>query len=131
MIRECWHDKIKRTHIDNFKYLVRKHSGYHHNHQENLEGCPPNSCLTTTTNVFQQASHSTTTTGETTTTNSTTATTTTTLSTSSASSPSNNPAAPSNNNQKWVINLSKTPLSLAQTSLLSRDQILQLHPNTP
>ena len=54
MIKECRHDKIKRKHVDKFECLVRKHSGYHHKHQEHLEGCPPNSSLTTTTNFFNK-----------------------------------------------------------------------------
>ena len=40
MIKEHRHDKIKSKHIDKFECLVRKHGGYHPNHQQNLEGHP-------------------------------------------------------------------------------------------
>ena len=80
MIKEHRHNKIKTKQIDKFEHLVRKHSGYHHNHYQNT-GHPPNSSLTTTTNVFQP--DNTTYTGETSTMTSTTTTTTTTATTAS------------------------------------------------
>ena len=131
MIKEHRHDKIKRKHIKKFECLVKKHSGYHHNFKENLEGQPPTcSSLTTTTNVFHHASNSTTTVGTTSATTTSSTTRTTAPATPSASGLFKNPAAPSYNNQKWVINLSNTPLSLAQTSLFSMGPNLQSHLNT-
>ena len=136
MIKEHRHDKIKSKHIYKFECLVRKYSGYHHNHQENSEGHPlipllplQEMCFNKTTPPLHLQGKLPTTT--TTTTNISTTTTTTTTSTTTASNPINNPAASSDFNHRWVLILLTTPLSSVQLSLLSRGPNFAVTPKHP
>ena len=123
IIKEHRHDKIKSKKINKFEHLVRKHSGYHHNHQQNTKSPPKflsyyNKCVSTRQHCIYRGNfnnnhlyHN---------------------NSNYNFRPNNqNPMATSNSNCKWVINLSTTPLSSAQFSLLSRGPNFAVTPKHP
>ena len=143
-IKEHRHDKIKSKHIEKFEKLHFKHYGYHHNinrhtlSSDNIDSSID--ILSGQSNVPSRFSTSST----------TTSTTSSIPATPMAPTPSTQavathpaPGQPSsstssgtghtgiNHMDKWVINLSKTPLTKEQLSLLQKGPNFVITPKYP
>ena len=143
-IKEHRHDKIKRKHIKKFKKLHFKHHGYHHNinrHTPSFDNINSgNDTLSGQPNVPSSFSTSSTTTF---TTSSIPATPMAPTPSTQAMATHQAPRQPSsstntstshaciNHMDKWVINLSKTPLTKEQLSLLQKGPNVAITPKYP
>ena len=138
-IKDHRHSKIKEKHIDKFERLYFKYHGYHHNlnrHVVNLDNINHRNTLSGHQNVPSSFSSTSTTAS-----NQTTVPATTMAPTPSTSTTDYNPAPglqPSSHSDtctdctnKWVINLSKTPLIKEQLSLLQKGHNFAITPKYP
>ena len=138
-IKDHRHSKIKEKHIDTFKRLYYKYHGYLHNlnrHAVNLDNTNHCNTLSRHQNVPSSISNTSTTAS-----NPTTVPATPMVPTPSTSATTSNPAPrlpPSshkdtctNCTNKWVINLSKTPITKEQLSLLQKGPNFAITPKYP
>ena len=133
-IKEHWHSKIKEKHINKLDHLYFKRFGYQRNftrNTQNFDNIDPNNALSAQSNVSSNVSI----------TSPNASGTSTVPATPMVSTPSSSihpaPSAPTmapghqpsssshtcktaNHTKKWVINLSKTPLTTEQLSLLQK-----------
>ena len=138
-IKDHRHSKIKEKHINKFERLYFKHHGYHHNlnrHAVNIDNIDHQNTSSGHRNVPSSISSTSTTTS-----NPTSVPATPMASTPSSSTTDSNPAPglpPSrlthtctDCTNKWVINLSKPPLTKEQLSLLQKGPNLAITPKYP
>ena len=143
-IKEHRHDKIKRKHIEKFKKLHFKHYGYHHNinrHTHSFDNIDSgNDTLSRQPNVPSSFSTSSTTTSTTSSIHATPmAPTPSTQAAATHPAPGQPSSITSTSNghtcishmDKWVINLSKTPLTKEQLSLLHKGPNFAITPKYP
>ena len=140
-IKEHRHDKTKRRQIDKFNHLYFKCYGYHHNlsrQAQNLDSIDTQSTLSRHQNVPSSLSRTSTQTSSNPVLPATFMAHTPSTSTDPATSAA--PRLPTkymdtctNNDctNKWVINLSKTPLTTEQLSLLQKGHNFAIPPKYP
>ena len=143
MIKEHRHDKIKTKHINKFKKLYFKRYGYHHNinrHTSSFDNIDRNSnALSRQSNVPSRFSTRTTNHSPTSSIPATPMAPTPSTHTADFHPAANHtaPRQPTSNHtstshtDKWVINLSKTPLTQEQLSLLQKGPNYAITPKYP
>ena len=127
-IKEHWHNKIREKHIDKFERLYSKSYGCHHNinrHSANLENIDRQNSLSGHHNVPSGFNNTSTQASSSTTVPATPrapppSTSTTSSNSATGLPPSSNSHICTDHSNKWVIQLSKIPLTNEQLSLLQK-----------
>ena len=139
-IKEHWHEKIKTKQIDKFERLYYKRHGCHHNlnrHNHHFDNTNHNSSsLSSQPNVPSSISPRSSTTSITSNVPAipmgpTPSTSLTATHTTQAIPTSSNPHTCRDHMDKWVINLSQTPLTSEQLSLLQKGPNFAITPKYP
>ena len=141
-IKDHCHNKIRNKQIDKFEWLFYKIREYHHNltrHNNNLDNIDQNSSLSGQPTVPSSSSPTSSTTSTTTNVPATPVPPTPSIPTASNLSAQGNPTSSNTSNQhtcrtpsdKWVINLSNTPLSSNQLTLLQKGPNFAIIPKHP
>ena len=141
-IKDHRHNKIRNKQINKFERLFYKIRGYHHNlirHNNNLDNINQNSSFSGQPTVPSSSSPTTSTTSTTSNVPATPVPPTPSIPTTSNLSAQGNPTSGITSNQhtcrtpldKWVINLSNTPLSIDQLTLLQKGPNFAIIPKHP